>query len=84
MGVSVITTLSQGSGAEASRLFREFNDITPLVAEAIRNVKADDQCPFPNSLLNIETMWSTVTAIFKKRFKAPACQDIVYFLLCCM
>ncbi|KAF9772424.1 hypothetical protein IL306_009871 [Fusarium sp. DS 682] len=65
------TTLSQGNLAEASQLLREFDSIPPLVAAAIRNVKVEDQCPLSNSMLNIEAIWSTLTAISKKRIKAP-------------
>ncbi|KAK7426493.1 hypothetical protein QQZ08_007088 [Neonectria magnoliae] len=80
MDNSVTTTLSRGNPAEASQLLREFDDIPPLVAEAIRNVKGDNQCPLPNSLLNIEAMWSTLTAIFKKRIKAPKLPGYRLFL----
>ncbi|CAH0046052.1 unnamed protein product [Clonostachys solani] len=77
---SATTTLSRGSRAEATQLLREFDDIPPLVAKVIRNVKDDDQCPLSNSLLNIEAMWSTLTAIFKKRFKAPESPGYRLFL----
>lgn len=74
------TTLSRGNLAEASQLLREFDNIPPLVAAAIRNVKVEDQCPLSNSLLNIEAMWSTLTAIFTKRIKAPELPEYRLFL----
>ncbi|KAH7471361.1 hypothetical protein FOMA001_g13292 [Fusarium oxysporum f. sp. matthiolae] len=77
---SVTATFSRGSLAEANQLLREFDDIPPFVTRVIHNVKGDDQCPLPNSLLNIEAMWSTLTAIFNRRMKAPKLPGYRLFL----
>ncbi|KAF5539777.1 het-domain-containing protein [Fusarium napiforme] len=77
---SVTTTLSRGSLAEANQLLREFDDVPPFVAKVIRSVKGDDQCPLHNSLLNIEAMWSTLTAIFNRRMKASKLPGYRLFL----
>ncbi|RKL06842.1 hypothetical protein BFJ70_g16978 [Fusarium oxysporum] len=77
---SVTATFSRGSLAEANQLLREFDDIPPFVTRVIHNVKGDDQCPLPNNLLNIEAMWSTLTAIFNRRMKAPKLPGYRLFL----
>jgi hypothetical protein len=77
---SVTSTPSPGNLAEASQLLREFDDISPLLTKVIHNVKADDQCPLPDSLLNIEAMWLTLTAIFNRRIKAPKLPGYRLFL----
>ncbi|KAH7267942.1 heterokaryon incompatibility protein-domain-containing protein [Fusarium solani] len=68
---SMTPTPSQGTTVEASQLLRDNADIPLCVAEVFRNIKPDNQYPLPYRMLNIEAMWSTLTAIFKRRIKRP-------------
>ncbi|KAF5637131.1 het-domain protein [Fusarium sp. NRRL 52700] len=77
---SATATFSRGSLTEANQLLREFDDIPPFITRVIHNVKGDDQCPLPNSLLNIEAMWSTLTAIFNRRMKESKLPEYRLFL----
>ncbi|EEU34771.1 uncharacterized protein NECHADRAFT_82369 [Fusarium vanettenii 77-13-4] len=68
---SMTPTLSEGTNVEASHLLRAYADIPLSVAEVLRNMKPDSHYPLPYRMLNIEAMWSTLTAIFKRRIKRP-------------
>jgi hypothetical protein len=64
---AITTTPSQESRDEARQLLLAFDDIPPIVATVIRRAREGHTHPLNNRLLNIETMWLTLTAVFRKQ-----------------
>jgi len=68
---NTVTTPSQGSTGEANQLLSDFDDIPPIFTRVIRGAIIENTHSLDNSLLNIEAMWSTLTAIFRRLEKKP-------------
>lgn len=67
---------------EASQLLFTFQDLPPILAEFLRNTAVEASHPLDSRQLNIEALWSTLTAVFNRRIKAP--QPLGYRLFLAM
>ncbi|KFA71993.1 hypothetical protein S40288_08080 [Stachybotrys chartarum IBT 40288] len=64
---AITTTPAQESSDGATQLLLEYDDIPPLVEEAIRSAREANTHPLNNKLLNIEAVCSTLSAVFYRR-----------------
>jgi len=57
--------------SNGSQLFSISQNLPPIFAEVLRDSAVKDSHPLASRQLNIEALWSTLTALFDKRMKAP-------------
>lgn len=63
--------LREENKSEASQLLSKFQDVPPILADIIHNTAFKAGHSLDDKQLNIEALWSTLTAVFNRRIKMP-------------
>ena len=63
--------LREENNSETSQLLSRFQNVPPTVADIIHHTAVEAGHPLDNRQLNIEALWSTLTAVFNRRRKMP-------------
>lgn len=63
--------LREENKSEASQLLSQFHDMPPIIASIIHNSAFEAGHSLDNRQLNIEALWSALTAVFNRRTKVP-------------
>ena len=61
--------LREENNSEASQLLSRFQNVPPVLADIIRHTAVEACYPLDSRQLNIEALWSTLTAVFNRRRK---------------